>query len=420
MAAAVVREGRGAHDRRGPSVIQQPQHASDSWPRPGPAFLRARPAYGLLFAVMLLGCTTIASDAEIPRTLGGETRLGRFVPPFAYEAYVRGELALARSDTNDAVAQFELATAAPDEDAYLLSRLAWAQALSGDGKASERTLSHAAQVDACSEAVWTTRAKLAERARDLPRAGDAYAEAVHCAPHSALGPIGLARTLVALGERERAQGVLEAFAARVDKPASYEAALALALSREDSVAVGAALEGLLTVGAPRSETLTAAIEQALTLDRPLLAARLIEHAKPAVSPALAARVCLARGDITCAQGKLALTGTEALAGPAQAAELLIAAHLFERAEIEASVALATLPSPRLFLVRARARAALGDTAGALEDLAQLEGGEYANDARALLVTLMRQVGLTGLAQELEPDVQEAALNERAKSSVVAE
>ncbi len=402
LTAAVVPERRGAHDKRGLSVIQQSQHDSKSEQRLKPAVSFLVGPFILVIACVVCGCATATTDAEIPRTLGGEMRLGRFVPPFAYEAYVRGELALARGDIEGAVAQFELATAAPDEDAYLLSRLAWAQALSGDSKGAERTLAHAAKVDGCSEPVWTTRARLAERTRDLARARAAFAEATHCAPYSAAGPIGLSRVLVALGERERAQAVLEAFALRVDRPESYEAALALALVREDSIAVGAALEGMLATGAPPATTLHAAIEQALALDRPLLAARLMDHARPAVPPTLAARVCLARGDVACAQGKLAMTATAALGGAAEATELLLAAELFERAEVEASVALVSSPSPRLFLLRARARAALGQTHAALEDLAQVHGSEHATAVRALLVSLTRKAGLSGLAQELAP------------------
>ena len=41
------------------------------------------------------------------------TRSVRFVPPFAYEAYIRGELDLASGKPEQAARQFELATAAP-------------------------------------------------------------------------------------------------------------------------------------------------------------------------------------------------------------------------------------------------------------------------------------------------------------------
>ncbi len=356
-------------------------------------------AYGCAALLLLLSaCRTPAAGTSIPRSLGGQPRVGHFVPPFAYEAYVRGELALSRGDANAAIDAFELAAAAPDEDPYVLSRLAWAQSLGGDAKGAKQSLDRAAQLDPCSEAAWTTRAKLAERAKDLARARDAYAEAAHCAPRSATGPLGLARMLNALGERERAQAVLQTFAARVDRPASFEAALELALSRGDGIAVADALEGLSATSAPTVETLSHAIEQALAIDSPWLAARLAQHTRAAISPALAARVCLACGDVSCAQAKLSMATTEALGGPAQAAELLVAAELFERAEVEASVALTSLPSQRLLLTRARARAALGDTEGALSDLAELEPSPA---AMALLIDLTKRAGLTGVSAELE-------------------
>jgi len=383
-------------------VIQQVQDKGGSSP-----YARSLSRACAALLLLLCACRAPAAETGIPRTLGGQPRVGQFVPPFAYEAYVRGELALSRGDANAAIRAFELAAAAPDEDAYVLSRLAWAQSLGGDAKGAKQSLERAAQIDPCSEAVWTTRAKLAEREQDLPRARDAYAEAAHCAPRSALGPLGLARMLTALGERERAQTVLQTFAARVDRPASYEAALELALSRGDAIAVAAALDGLSAVSTPALDTLSHAIEQALAMDRPWLAARLAEHTKPAIPPALAARVCLACGDVACAQAKLAMATTEALGGSVQAAELLVAAELHERAEVEASVALTSLPSPRLFLARARARAALGDTEGALADLAEVEPSPA---TQALLVELTKRAGLTGMADEL--NAQPTAPSER--------
>jgi len=378
-------------------VIQQPHDNEHCHTRAG---LREKTRCWPLLAgwLVLAGCRATMSDVEIPRTLGGQPRVGRFVPPFAYESYVRGELALMRGDFHGAIDAFELAAAAPDEDAYVLSRLAWAQAMAGDTQGSARSLAQAERVDPCSEPVWMTRAKLSERKRDLPSARDQYARAAACAPHSAQGPLDLSRVLVALGERERAQGVLEAFAARADQPASFEAALELALSRQDALAAGVALDGLFATGVPPTGTLSGAVEQALAMGRPLLASELLAHQKSPISPKLAARVCLALSDPECAQGKLLLARVEELGGPTQAVELLLLAQLYERAEIEASMALLTLPSARLYRARAAARAALGDAEGALADLRVSEQGP---ETEGVLSDMLGRAKLGGLARALD-------------------
>ncbi len=332
----------------------------------------------------------------IPRRLGGETRVGAFVPPFAYEAHVRGELALSAGEPAAAVAAFELATTAPDEDAYLLSRLAWAQFLSGDPAAAERTLEHAARVDPCSEAVWLVRADIAERGSDLEAAQVAYTEAARCAPHSSAGPLGLSRILSRLGEEERAQGVLQVFAERARDEHAASAALSLALSRGDAVAAALALELLLAQGPPRRALLEQAIERALTLGLPWLASRLLDHQVDGIGPGLSVRVHLACGDLERARGVLTLASEDALGGPAQASELAARAGLFERAETYATDALTAAESPRLRLLRAQTRRALGQVQGALDDLAQ----SPAPLARKELVALLHARGLTSLADEL--------------------
>ncbi|HEY6880631.1 MAG TPA: hypothetical protein VI299_21560, partial [Polyangiales bacterium] len=67
----------------------------------------ARFQLGALLA--MFGCAQRVPH-DIPRTLGGVTSRGAFVPPSAYEAYVRGELALAKDQPAQAAAQLELAT----------------------------------------------------------------------------------------------------------------------------------------------------------------------------------------------------------------------------------------------------------------------------------------------------------------------
>src|SRR5690606_8041459 len=129
------------HHRQHYLVIQQSPYR----PR------RAAPWRTAWLIVTCAACGGAAQPPTIVRTLDGQQRPSPFVPPTAYEAYMRGELALAQGQYAQAMAQLELATTAPEEDAFLLTRLAYAQALAGFVEEAERTLSHAARVDACSE-----------------------------------------------------------------------------------------------------------------------------------------------------------------------------------------------------------------------------------------------------------------------------
>jgi tetratricopeptide (TPR) repeat protein len=334
----------------------------------------------------------------VQRTLGGERHTGSFVPPFAYEAYVRGELALAEGRPDEAVNHFELATAAPDEDPYLLSRLAYAQALAGQGSAAERTLRHAESLDACSEALWITRAEIAEHAGDLARARDAYARAVSCAPESPRGVLGLAQVLDRQGQGASAIEVLERFSAQHPEAARVaEAAFELALRSRDGALVTHAIESWLAIAPPRSRTLERAVEWALAQDLPELALRLYEHAPAADRPELECRIHVARGDREQVRAVLLRSDAESVGGHERAAELSLFAGAYERAELEASSLLLTGESDRAHELRARARTALGMGREAAEDVLAVQ--DLAT-RRRLALELLAATGAPQLASEL--------------------
>jgi tetratricopeptide (TPR) repeat protein len=349
--------------------------------------------------VGIVGCGAARRNEPVQRTLAGRATLGSFVPPFAYEAYVRGELALAQGRPDEAITHFELATAAPDEDPYLLSRLAYAHSLAGHADIAERTLHHAEEIDACSEALWLTRAEIAERASDLPRAREAYARAVSCAPESSRGVLGLAHVLDREGSGTRALEVLERFAQHhPEAPRVAEAAFELALRSKDGAMVSHAIESWLALAPPRSHTLERAVEWALAQDLPELSLRLYEHAPAVDRPELECRIHMARGDRERVRAVLARADAESVGGHERAAELALFAGAYERAELEASSLLFAAPSDRAHMLRARARGALG------------RGSEAADDVVAVQDPLLRKqialelLGVTGapdLARELD-------------------
>jgi hypothetical protein len=357
-------------------------------------------------ALCLAACHAPASQETVPRRLAGEPVPGDFVPPFAYEAYVRGELALARGNAEEAVRQLELATAAPSEDAYLLSRLAYAQSVAGQSKQAESTLAHAETLDACSEALWLTRAEIAVDAAQLERAEEAYARAAACAPASSRAVLGLARVLEKRGQPGRAAAVLERFvASQPDAPRVAEAALELALRTTDGARVAHAVEGWLASAPPRTHALGRAAEWALANGRPELALRVYEHDPAGARAELEARIHRARGDRERVRAVLARADAGSLGGSAQAAEYALFAGAYERAELEASALLVHESSDRAHALRARARALSGRQAEAVEDLLAVRDPSV---RLALALELLSAAGAPALARELDAEQREQA------------
>jgi tetratricopeptide (TPR) repeat protein len=353
----------------------------------------------------LAACRMAVPEDTVPRRLGGESVPGSFVPPFAYEAYVRGELALAQGHAEEAVRQLELATAAPTEDAYLLSRLAYAQAVAGHRKDAASTLAHAEAIDPCSEALWLTRAEIAEHGKELETAEAAYARAVACAPASSRAVLGLARVLEQRGQTSDAVALLERFMASQPGAAQVaEAALALALQSRDAATVSHAVEGWLAAAPTRSEALRRAEHWALEHGRPELALRLYEHDPAGQHAELECRIHAARGDRERVRAVLARADASALGGAAQAAEYALFAGAYERAELEATALIVQEPSDRAHTLRARARAMAGRPAEAVDDLLAVRDPDA---RRKLALELLAASGAPALARELEQQKQTA-------------
>jgi Flp pilus assembly protein TadD len=322
---------------------------------------------------------------------------GAFVPPSAYEAYVRGELLLAQGRPAEAVRQFELATTAPDEDPYLLSRLACAQLESGDRAEAERTLAHAGTIDRCSEAVWLMRGVLAERVNDLVAARAALEKASSCAPHSPAGELALAALLRDHGEPAASLDVL-ASAAQRPYGAPAELALRSSLGQVDGATFAHALASLGTHRATDSRSLEQVIAMALERGLPRLALRLRDQHAARLPAPLEARVLSANGLREQLSALLAISDASALGGHEQTALMALQAEAYERAELEATSALQSRSSDAMHAVRARAALALGHGRAAVSDVVAVREAKL---QRTLLNEALAAVGAPALARELE-------------------
>jgi hypothetical protein len=348
-----------------------------------------------------------AGPDRIPRLSHGSTERGAFVPPHAYEAYIRGELLLAEGRPAEAAQQLELANTAPDEDAYLLSRLAYAQLLSGSRAEAARTLAYAGRLDRCSEAVWLMRGVLAEQAGELDEARGALEKATLCAPQSPSGELALAALLRDHGQPAAAFDVLASAATRpyfartpegaLRHGAAAERALSSSLATADAPTFAHAVADLSAYRASSSDTLEHTIRLALQRSLPRLALRLREQHAARLPPQLEAEVLIANGLLEELATLIARCDASTLGGHERTAEMALLAHAYERAELEATSALSERATDGMYALRARAVLALGRGRGALTDVAAIREVTL---KRVVLAEALAAVGAPALAREL--------------------
>ncbi|MET0284461.1 MAG: hypothetical protein ABW352_08335 [Polyangiales bacterium] len=314
------------------------------------------------------------------------TLRGAFVPPSAYEAYVRGELLLAEGKPAEAAAQLELATTAPEEDPYLLSRLAHAQLLAGRRKDAEQTLERAYALDRCNEQAWLMRGELAATRGDDDSARAAFAKASACAPGSDEGVLALSALLADRGDLAGSLDVL------VDANERGQRLLTRSLSDADPLLFTHAVATLT-----RGDAIERAIALALERGMPLLALRLREQHGARLKPQLEAQVLLANGMRAELAALLAQHDARELGGAARTATLALAAGAHERAELESGSALAEAPSDALHALHARSLIALGDTRAAIADARAITAPEL---RLAIVGEAMAALGAPALGNEL--------------------
>lgn len=354
----------------------------------------------LALAVVLASGCGGAQQEVVPRRLDGEVVPGHFVSPTSYEAFVRGELALSSGDCAAAVSAFRLASLDAEDDALALSRLAHAEACSGDRAAAHRTLGAGLERFPSSEALWLEASALAEAEGDRERALEGARRAQAAAPTS-LAPVRREATLLANGgDPQAAVARLRAFAETRGRGTAeaLAATLDLALVAEDATLTVAAAQEL---GAVRA-LLSAERERvfALLARTPAggLDDELVERLPARTTDERRFRVelALALGKRALAREWLTITTPEDLGGFESAAELALRAGDDSRAHTYAELGLAVRPSPRLLEIAGDAAFALGDFLAAAAHYTRAIKLGAAGEVRG---KLRRTVEVLGLASQ---------------------
>lgn len=377
-------------------------------PQHGPHALKQRALLLLsvhcLALLCLVGCRPGHATREVTRTMGGQERAGAFVSPFAYEHYVRAELAIAHGDLGAAIEELRMARLGPEDDAYVIARLAETLETAGRGEDADRVLEEGFELDADSEALWLARGRIANARGQTEAAIAAFARASELAPGSPHGPLALARTLEGGGASERARQVLVEFVGRARRGSAeaLRARLSLAVARGDGGEAAEAVRALLAVAPARENEVRAAATTAMEGGRPLLAARLLDHLpRRPEDEALRVRALLAAGRAAEAEGVLTTAPPERFGGALEQASLFLEAGRPERAEELADAAVTAEPTPRGRLLRGQARLVLGRYDEAALDLSAVPAGTSSFvPARLALARALVAQGLVGLAAEM--------------------
>ena len=274
----------------------------------------------------------------VSRTLQGERSVGVFVSPFAYEHFVRAELAVAAGDDAAAVELYQLARAGAQDDAYVAARQAEALIRLQRYQAAEATLAEAEAIEPATEELWLARGALRITRGDREGAMEAFVEASRIAPRSPEPILRIARQLQEGGEAARALELLSTG----ETPAALRAAFALAIAREDSLTASeAATELALHLPLALPEVVAAA-RAALGSGQPILAARLLSH--PAIEDAtdavpLRVRALVALGEDEAAEALVLASSSEDVGGRGVQARLLLEAGRPEIARDVAAIGL---------------------------------------------------------------------------------
>ena len=231
------------------------------------------------WVIVVAGCSAV-QPRTVPRVVDGVVEDGAFVPPYAYEWFVRGEVAAAHGRHDDAAIAFETARAAPSEDPHLLARLAKELELSHEGSTATRILQLTQDGAPQSESVWLATGDILAKRQWNTEALAAYQTAIELAPASQKGVLASAALLDKLGQRGRAQQLLLSFLNHNDisQHAARHAALQIALKRGDPEAVTTLLQTHGSHTRLNNDVLSAA-DDALKRRRPTLALSLVNALK---------------------------------------------------------------------------------------------------------------------------------------------
>lgn len=340
-----------------------------------------------------------AGSYTIERTVGGSVRTGPFVPPYAYEHYVRGELAMSSGDFALAASEFELARSGADDDPLLCAREALALHGAGDARAAARVIEEGLALDPRSEAVLLAAGHIAEASGDLDDALEHYEGALAAAPRSTAAIEALVALLDRLGDPERAARVLSRHA----DASRLELAVTLALAEGE---VDRAMQLFRLSGRISRALRVRTANTLLDVRRPVLAAEVLAALRsdpPRTAEERRVRIATAAAlrDHDAAEALLVLP----LAG--DAAEALSDARAFlvlgraDRAEALAVSAAQIAPSLEADVVLASAMLAEGRFSEAATLAASVpDGSSVSAEAHDVVRRALEAAGLPALGAEL--------------------
>lgn len=351
--------------------------------------------------VLATGCGGLFGSPVITRRVGGEERQGIFVSPFSYEHFVRGELAYLRGDLRQALDEYQLARAGPEDDPLLIARIAEVLDRLDREREALALLNEGEALDPDSELVWLTRGRIHERHERVEDAIDAYSRAASVAPESEEAPIALSSLLRARGEPEEADAVLERYLERGSGAGAARARLALAIEHDQPQAAAEAVRALLDVAPARSDEVRAAARTALEAGQPEIATRLLAALPERDEDReLRLRAAIAAGDRDRAEGLLASWMPRGPAELLQVARGYLSIGMADRAVELARVAVAAEAGTEGRLVLGRALAAEGRLGEAAEVLAAIDPASGAwPEAPIELARVLREAGRPALAAE---------------------
>ena len=348
-------------------------------------------------AFALVACVPRA-PTTVTRVLGGEHVRGAFVSPYAYEHYLRAEMASARGDFAQAASEFASARLGAEDDPFLAAREAESLDASGDHDGADRVLAEGRRLFPTSEALFLAQGRMLEARGDRSGAARAFVQAIEAAPLSSQGPLALSALRLAQGARQSAITPLLRYLARAPERGAdaLKVRLRLALLRgavDDALTLA---EALGTASDSERRQLT---RLALDAGRPAAAARLATGLRATNDRALLLQALMAAGRVDEARAMLRGEAPETLGDARAWADFVLALEDSQHAAASLEEALVTHEALRPALVEAELRASR--PAQAMELLAPLLSRDVDAPTRALLGRALRRGGLAGLADELE-------------------
>lgn len=248
-------------------------NAQTSGPEPVSPVNRVNAPKGIALAFMLLvACGGRAYPIE--RVVEGEVHEGVFVSPYAYEHFMRAELAVAAGDDETALGEYALARTGPADDAYVIARQAAAALRLGRMEEVEALISSGNALDAESEPIALLMGRVAERQGNYDEASEHYERAHRFAPNSSEPAQRLA---MLLSQSEKAAEVLDEITQSASRPVALRARLALAIHRRDAPLAAESALALMGVAPVFATELLATARTQVDEGRPMMALRLLEH-----------------------------------------------------------------------------------------------------------------------------------------------